>query len=348
MTVSTTPSATQLSRTTARRPIVVVADGRRHPYHDFAPESDKWMRAGFEVRIEDCRTEKDLINVSSEADAVAFWSIDLPLTTDVIDSLEHCRLIVRYGTGIDSVDVEAAARKGILVGTPAGYCTEEVAAHATALILALARRLPFLDRQLRNSGWRAESALTRGVQRLSEQTLGLVGYGRIAQQVARNMQAMIGSTLAYDPYLEPQEAKHSPNVQFVTLEHLLQSSDFVSIHAPLTPATFHLIGTEELTMMKPTAFLINTSRGSVVNEAALEAALRNGVLTGAALDVYEVTPLPSDSSLRDLENVVLTPHFAANSDQAKTQLHNEVATMVEDVLLGRTPVGQFHGAHLSS
>lgn len=321
-----------------RQPKVAIVDGQLHPYHDFAMERERWEDSGFDVHLGACRTEAELMAMAHDADAIAFWDIDVPLTRNVIEQLSRCRIIVRYGTGIDSVDVSAATDKGILVAIPAGYCTREVAEHATALLLSLSRRLPFLDRHIRDGGWRGGSSLTGGVHRLARQTLGLIGFGRIAQQVAENLKPMIGSILAHDPFVQPAIATRL-GVDLVDLDHVLTESDLLSVHVPLTAETHKLIGHDELAKLKPSAFLVNTSRGNVIDEDSLIAALEKRQFSGAGLDVFSTTPLPEDSPLRGLDNVVLTPHFAGNSEESKAELYEAVTHIIEEALGGRVPAG---------
>lgn len=324
-------------------PTVVVADGQLHPYHDFELERTHWAEQGFNVILGTCRTEADVIDLGREADAIAFWSLDLPFTERVLQDLARCRVVVRYGTGVESVDLQAATRQGILVAAPLGYCTREVADHTTALILSLSRRVTFLDQHMRNGGWRPDSPLTTNVRRLSSQTLGLIGFGRIAQQVAKNMAPMIGAIMTADPYVDSTTTA-AMGVEVVDLERLLENSDFVSVHVPLTDQTTHLLGRVELAKMKSSAFLVNTSRGAVVVESELVETLASRTIAGAALDVFTESPLPTDSRLRSLDNVVLTPHFSGNSDEAKSEMYAGVAKIVGDALSGRRPHGVLNPA----
>lgn len=319
-------------------PTVIVVDGELHPFHNFERERDMWERKGIDVMLAGCQTEEDLLALDAQSDVLVYWGLNVPFTRRVIESQGRCRLIARYGTGVDSVDVDAATEAGIPVAVPAGYCTEEVALHATALLLALARRVVFLDRVISDGGWRAPSPLTDSVQRLSAQTLGLVGFGRIAQKVAENMRPMVGRILCADPYVDSEDALNQ-GVQPVRLEELLEESDLISVHVPLTPETTVLIGRSEIARIKPDAFLVNTSRGPVIDEVALAEALQTGSLAGAGLDVFIDEPLPSDSPLRGLDNVVLTPHFASSSEEAKDDMFVGVAEIVEAALAGRWPAG---------
>jgi D-3-phosphoglycerate dehydrogenase len=319
-------------------PIVIVVDGELHPFYSFERERDMWTTKGIDLMLAGCQTEEDLLALETKGDVLVYWGLNVPFTRRVIESQGRCRLIARYGTGVDSVDVDAATEAGIPVAVPAGYCTEEVALHATALLLALARRIVFLDRVITDGGWRAPAPLTDTVQRLSAQTLGLVGFGRIAQRVAENMRPMVGRILCSDPYVDSDDAL-SRGVQPVPLEELLEESDLISVHVPLTPETTGLIGRSEIDRIKSDAFLVNTSRGPVIDEMALAEALQTGSIAGAGLDVFIDEPLPSHSPLRGVDNVVLTPHFASSSEEAKEDMFVGVGEIVEDALAGRWPAG---------
>lgn len=317
---------------------VVVVDGEFHPFHDFEHEREMWESHGIELELAACQTEQDLLDLGDKGDVLLYWGLNVPFTRQVIESVGRCRLIARYGTGVDSVDVDAATELGIPVAVPAGYCTDEVALHATALLLTLARRIVFLDRVITGGGWRTPSPLTDNLQRLSEQTLGLVGFGRIARQVAENMKPMVGEIIYADPYIEAGQAV-GERARQVSLDELLATSDLISIHVPLTPETEGLIGRSEIDRIKPGALLVNTSRGPVIDEVAMAEALVAGPLAGAGLDVFIDEPLPADSPLRRLDNVVLTPHFASSSEQAKQDMFDGVIEIVDDALAGRWPTG---------
>jgi D-3-phosphoglycerate dehydrogenase len=322
-------SATKLGR-------VVIVDGARYRSDDFAFERSHWEPLGIHVRVERCETEEQIIATAQDADVVVYLGLYAPFTRAVIQALPRCRLIARYGIGMDSVDIPAATEQGMVVANAAEYCVPEVADHATALILALARRITLLDRHLHGGQWANALELFPPVPRLSTLTLGIVGFGRIGQRVARNVSAMVGEILAADPYVT-QEAAAAHGAQLASLDELLARSDFVTLHTPLLPATRGLVGATQLARMKPTAYLINTSRGPVVDEAALIDALQKGVIAGAALDVFDSEPLAQDSPLRDMDNVILTPHFAAYSEQALEDLRASVVRTVIDVLQDRWP-----------
>lgn len=315
---------------------VAVLDGRSHPYHDFAIEREAWRRRGIGLVLGDCHTEEDIVAAGAGADAVLFWGLDLPVTAAVVDRLPRCRLISRYGLGFDSIDVAAATSHGIVVAIPADYCVQEVADHAAALAYALARRLPFLDRVTHAGGWRQPGPLIAGVRRMSTMTLGLLGLGRTGRRLAEILRPAVERVVAHDPYVDPTEATRL-GVRMVSLPELLSESNLLSIHAPLTDETRGLVDAGGLARMKPGAYLINTSRGAIVDEGALIEALRQGRLAGAGLDVFGTEPLPEGSEFRSLHNVIITPHFAGNSDQAKADLYGAMAEMVIDVIEGRWP-----------
>jgi D-3-phosphoglycerate dehydrogenase len=257
-----------------------------------------------------------------------------------IAALERCRLIVRYGIGVDTIDVAAATEQGIVVANAPTYCVEEVSDHAAAMALSLARRVPALDGIVRARGWDAAQAELNGIRRMRSRALGVVGMGRIGATLAAKLRPFVGRTLGYDPYLAP-ELIAERGAEPVGLETLLREADIVSLHVPLSPATRGLIGAEALALMKPTALLVNTSRGPIVDEAALALALAEGRLGGAALDVVEREPLPPDSPLLalDPQRLVLTPHSAASSDDSLEDLRREVIAAMEAMLGGRWPAG---------
>jgi D-3-phosphoglycerate dehydrogenase len=259
---------------------------------------------------------------------------------EVIDRLDRCRVIVRYGSGTDNVDVERATERGIVVANVPDFCLSEVADHTMALLLSTARKLILMDRYTRTGRWHAR--VEERVRRIAGKTLGLVGFGSIAREVARRAIAFDLKVIAYDPYLDRARAR-SLGVEEVGLEELLQEADFVSVHVPLTNQTAHMIGEKQLRMMKPESLLINTARGGVVDEAALVRALSEGWIAGAGIDVYENLPMfdPEPAYTRhpffDLENVVLTPHSAGTSIEALDELMLDGAREAITVLSGRPP-----------
>ena len=238
----------------------------------------------------------------------------VPLDRAHLERLTACRAVVRYGVGLDNVDVAAAEDLGIGVGNVPEYGHEEISNHAIALLLALYRKLFAFDRSVRLGG--VDVPPPESVSRLSRWTLGLVGFGRIGRHVARKAQAFGLEVVAFDPYAK-REVAAAAGVELVELDELLLRADCVSLHVPLTPETRHMI---DVWQMKEDAILINIGRGGLVDEDALVAALRSGHLAGAALDVTEIEPLPLSSPLLDAPNVILTPHVAWVSEVALEDL----------------------------
>ena len=316
---------------------VVIVDGKQHNSgDDFAPERSRWDELGLETRATGCVSESDLITECSNSEILVYLGLDIPFTAHVLNALTQCRLVVRYGIGMDSVDIPAATANGIVVANAAEYCVREVADHAAALILNLARRISVLDRFVHEGNWLGALDITGPVPRLSTQTVGLVGFGRISRQVATNLKPFFGTILAHDPYLTQSQADPY-GVQLVPLDELVEQADFVSVHTPLIPETEGLIGAEQFERMKKTAYVVNTSRGPVIDESALIAALTNNQIAGAALDVVATEPLPREHPLRDLDNVILTPHFSYHSIQANEDLRESVIATVADVAQGYWP-----------
>jgi D-3-phosphoglycerate dehydrogenase len=292
-------------------------------------ERSRFGPAGVDLILAKARGEDEVIRVCAGADIVLLENADQPFNARIIATLERCRAIVRYGVGVDNIDVAAASKAGIIVANAADFCTEEVSDHAVALTLAHARRVLAMDRHIRAGGW--ADFPRAGMRRISHLTLGLVGYGRIARAVARKMAGFQMKILAADPFVT--QAEPGSPVEIVPLERLFAEADLVSVHTPLLPDTRGLVGERLLRLMKPTAGLINTSRGPVVDEPALIRALQEKWIAGAALDVTVEEPLAASSPLRQLPGVILTPHHGAFSEDAMDHLRRTVGDTVE--ALGR-------------
>ena len=313
-----------------RRPQVVNVDCN----FVYDTERKQIEAAGGELVLRPAKSEEEIIAACADATVVLLEFPNTPFTARVISALPACRAIIRYGVGIESVDQLEANRRGVVVANTADFCTEEVSDHAAALLLACARRVCFFDRRVRSGGWH-DLKLSPALRRMSCLTLGLVGWGRIAQAVARKMQGFGLRILVTDPFARALPPG-SP-VELVSMDRLLRESDLVSLHVPLSPETHHLIGESALRAMKPTAFLVNTSRGGVVDQAALVDAVTENRLGGAGLDVFEEEPLSATHPLRSLEQVVLTPHYAASSQDSMAHLHRTVADSIEAILRGFWP-----------
>jgi len=313
-----------------RRFLVVHADAG--PGADFSHELAEIAVVDADFRATSSRHEDELIDNLRDADVVLVNMA--PITRRVMENLPRCRAVVRYGVGVDNVDLEAASEHGIVVAHVVGFCTEEVSNHALLLLLACAKRLLPLDRDVREGYWLRGPVLE--LPPIFGQTLGIVGLGNIGRVLADKAQALGLRVVACDPYGDPKVAEQC-NVRLCSLEELLQQSDYVSVNAPLTAETHHLIGAEELALMKATAVLINTARGALVDEEALVEALGSDRIAAAGLDVFEEEPLPSDSPLCGLDNVVLTPHSAGFSEASVMKVRVEVGKAAADVLAGRWP-----------
>jgi D-3-phosphoglycerate dehydrogenase / 2-oxoglutarate reductase len=315
---------------------VVAIDAARYNRRAMDAERAAWEAQGLTLEIAAASTEDEIIAAGQNADVITYMGLYTPFTRRVLENLPRCRMIMRYGIGFETVDLDAATEQGIVICNAAEFCVPEVADHTVALILNLARRIAYLDRNVRAGNWSEVMAATGQVRRLSTQTVGLVGFGRIARQVAINLRPMVGQILACDPYVAPQSGAEM-GVEIVEMDDLLHRSDYVSVHTPLMPTTRHLIGPAQLAQMQPTAYLVNTSRGPVVDESALIEALQNKQIAGAALDVFEAEPLALDSPLRTLENVTLTPHTASHSAEAGQDVLRTVIQSVLDFTAGRRP-----------
>ncbi len=291
--------------------------------------------AGDLISYGSLNTPEKLIDACRDADACL-----VPgqlFTEEVLSKLERCRVLVRYGVGYDTIDVDAASQHNILVVNIPDFCMPEVANHALALLLDCAKKISRLDRWMRTGGWQGGRApFLSPMGPIHGETVGLVGFGQIARTFHRRVAALDMKVLAYDPFVS-QELAASLNVELVSLEELLRRSDYVSIHVPLMAATKGLINAEKLALMKPSAYLINTSRGPVVDETALIAALQDGQIAGAGLDVFEHEPLSNDSPLLRMENVTVTPHTASYADETFRIMFQRVGEEAALTLRGQMP-----------
>jgi D-3-phosphoglycerate dehydrogenase / 2-oxoglutarate reductase len=257
-----------------------------------------------------------------------------PITADVMARMPKCRIIARYGIGVDTIDVAAATAAGIIVTNNPTYCVEEVAEHTMALLLACARKVAFYDRLVRAGRWEVPPG--KPMFRLVGSTLGLVGFGHIARQVAVRAAAFGMRVLFFDPYVA-EGGLDAPGRK-TSLEELLRASDFVSLHPPLTPETRKLVGDEALARMKPSAWLVNCARGPIVDTDALVRAIEAGRIAGCALDTVDPEPLPDPHPLRGRENVILNPHVAWYSEESMRGLNAGAPAEVRRVLSGEWPV----------
>ncbi len=294
--------------------------------------------AGGYLEAHDARTPDELQEIVAGAYVILANLARVDRT--VIGRLAGTKGIVRYGVGYDSVDVEAATEKGIYVANVPGFCTLDVAEHTMALILSLTRKIPQLDTYVRGGRYVDTSGykLHRPMHRLAGKRAGIIGFGNIGREVARRLLAFGLSVAAYDPYLgEGAMGDLAAKVEVLDLRSLLQQSDIVTIHAPLTAETRGMIGERELGMMKPTAFLLNVSRGGIVREEDLAKAVRSGSIAGAALDTLSTEPPPPDHPLLGLANVLVTPHLAWYSEESVMDLERAAAGQAAQIIRGEVP-----------
>jgi D-3-phosphoglycerate dehydrogenase / 2-oxoglutarate reductase len=292
-------------------------------------ERDVLAAAGADLVLAPSGDPVELARLAADADAIL--TCFAKVTAEVLDAAPRCRTVARYGVGVDNIDVAHATSLGMVVSNVPVYCVDEVADSALLGILALARRLLPLTRDVAAGRWGGDVPGTG--TRLRGKVLGLVGLGVIGSALAARAQVIGLDVIAYDLSGRPV-----PGVRVVdSLDELLAEADAVSLHVPLTERTHHLIGAEQLAAMKPSAWLVNTARGPLVDTEALLAALDGGEIAGAALDVTDPEPLPADHPLRTRDDIVLTPHTAFSSDGSLVELATRAATNVVDVLQGRVP-----------
>jgi D-3-phosphoglycerate dehydrogenase len=291
-------------------------------------EAALFEAAGIDFSARRCTTDDEVVEAAADADGILCLAYRLP--AGVLERLPALRVIVRYGIGVDNVDVDAATRRGVAVCNVPDYCVDEVANHTMALLLAANRKLVQQNAAIRGG----LPFRLRPMGPLNGETLGLVGFGRLARAVAARARAFGLRIVAYDPMLSGSMLSSAEDVELVDLDELLERADYVSVHVPLTPQTAGLIGARELALMKPTSYLISTARGGVIAEDALADALRDGRVAGAGLDVWEHEPVASDHPLLAFDSVLATGHTAFYSDRSVGVLRERVADVAIGVLTG--------------
>ena len=295
-------------------------------------EADVLREAGAELVVATSGDPEDLASLVVDADAILTCFKQVP--ADVIRAGRHLQVVGRYGIGVDNIDVAEATRLGILVTNVPAYCLDEVAEHALGLLLGLARNIPRYNAAVRDGQWNLKAG--RPLFRVAGQTLGIVGFGKVGQTLAAKAAGFGVRILAYDPFMDAARIQ-AAGAEPQELDKLLQRSDLVSLHVPLTESTKHLIDESRLRSMKATAFIVNTSRGSIIDLAALKKALSEGWIAGAGLDVFEPERLPNDHPLLAEPNLITTPHVAFYSEESVLELERKAARNVADVLMGRLP-----------
>lgn len=332
------------SQERAEKQTVVIAD---YDYGDTEIERTIIEGAGFELVPAQCKTEDDVIRIARDASGVIAQYATIGKRA--IDSFNRCRVIARYGSGVDIVDVDAASRKNILVtNVPSVWCVNEVADHAMALLLAISRKIFVYDRAAHSGVWQWRSG--QPIHRLSQSTLGLLSFGSIAQAIALRASGFGMHIIASDPY-RPASELSKAGVLPVSFEELVEQSDYLVIQAPLTKSTHHLINEDVFKRMKPSAVLINTARGPIVSDSALYQALKEGWISAAGVDDIEEEPAKvrnwrPDNPLFELDNFIVTPHCAYYSEESIRVVREFAAQEVVRVLTGQRPLSPVNPAVL--
>jgi D-3-phosphoglycerate dehydrogenase / 2-oxoglutarate reductase len=310
-------------------------------------EKTEFGRIGAELIFAQIKGEEELIGVCKDADGLLIqYAL---LTREVLQQLPKCKVIARYGVGVDSIDLRAATDLGIIVANVPDYCVDEVADQAVSMILSLVRKTVFFDHKVKSNEWDFRQG--RPIHRIKGKTLGLIGSGRIGLEVAKRISAFGVRVMAFDPYLQ----KTSGGIELMDLDTVLRESDFISIHCPLNESTRHLIGEKEFQKMEKKPLIINTSRGPIIDEMALIRALTKGQVSGAGLDVLEKEPPDPQNPLLKMQNVIISPHMSFYSEESISELKRRTAENISAVLLGKLPksvvnreVAGKTKAHLSS
>jgi D-3-phosphoglycerate dehydrogenase len=292
-------------------------------------EKEVFSRIGAELILAQVQEEKDLIQSCKDADGlVNQYAL---LTRKVLENLPKCKVISRYGVGLDPVDIKAATDLGIIVANVPDYCMDEVSNQTISMLLGLIRKITFFDQKVKSGQWDFRQG--RPLYRLKGKTMGLIGSGRIGLELAKKIAAFDVKVIAFDPYLEKAPA----GIELKDFDTVLKESNFISVHCPLNDSTRHLIGEKAFKKMEKKPLLINTSRGPIVDEKALIQALEQGLISGAGLDVLEKEPPDPQSPLLKMENVILSPHVGFYSEESIKELKRRTAENVSTVLSGKWP-----------
>jgi D-3-phosphoglycerate dehydrogenase / 2-oxoglutarate reductase len=303
---------------------------------DLTGEAEGLAKLDAEIVGVDCTTEDEIIAAAKEADVIVTGGAHF--TRRVLESLPKCQAIVRYGVGFDTIDVDAASDNNVIVvNIPASdWCDEEVSNQAIALLLASAKKLGMMNDYTKQGRWPEAKQAQAPMAHIHGQTLGLIACGSIGRMTGEKAQCFKMKVVAYDPYMDKSIAEES-GITLLSLQEVLEQSDFISVHAPLMDSTYHLLGEEEFAMMKPGAYVINTARGPVIDEKAMIKALQEKRIAGAGLDVFEQEPVDPDNPLLKMDNVVVAPHSASYSDFSRDLQRRIVGQEAARVLSGYWP-----------
>ena len=305
---------------------VVITD---YEFETLCWEEEAVSQMGAEFVKCHCQTEQELIEATCDADAILVQYASI--TSNVMDHMEKCKAIVRYGVGLDCIDLTAATERGIMVANIPDYGLEDIADHAIALMLTSARKIVHLNQAVREGTW--DYKLAKPLFRLRGKILGMIGLGRIARMVADKAKAFGMEVMAFDPYIDESSAA-SCQVLLADLDTVLSSADILSIHAPVTKETFHLMNEHSFEKMKKNCILVNTARGALVDETALLHALKTEKIAGAGLDVSDQEPIEPKNELLNMPNVVITPHSAWYTEEAQQSLQQQAAQEIIRALSG--------------
>lgn len=309
---------------------VYVAD---YEYESLENEKNEISKIDADFVAIQCKTEEDVINKAKDADALFVQYA--PITDKVFENLKSLKVIVRYGVGVDCVDLDSATKHNVYVCNVPDYGMDEVSTATVALILASLRKIQLLSSSVRENVW--DFKISKPIHRPSTLTLGIAGFGRIPKEVARKAKAFGFNIIAYDPFVTEEVIKEC-GASKVDLDTLIKDSDIVTIHIPLVKDTYHLFNKETFLKMKKGSYIINTSRGPLIDEEALIYALDNGIIAGAALDVCEVEPIKINNKLKEYDNVIITPHVAWYSEEAQVDLQRKAGEEIVRVLSGEKPL----------
>ena len=298
-------------------------------YPSLAIEEKIFSAAGIRMITAQASNVQEVINAGRDVDAIL--NQYAPITAEVLDNLSRCRAIVRYGIGVDNIDLKAARNKSIPVANVPTYGIQEVADHTMTMTLALVRKLPQIQQLVKKGVW--EGSPCRPIFEMAGQRFGLLGCGRIGQAVARRARGFDFEVIGYDPFLSDKQLLDI-GIEPVDFDSLISSSDLISLHLPLNDKTHHVIDTETFQLMRDQAFLINCSRGGLVNSDALVEALQNNIIAGAALDVVEGEPIGKDHPLLSCENAIVTSHVAWYSEESMQRLQRMAAEEIVRALNG--------------
>lgn len=289
---------------------------------------------GCTVHQHNAITPEEIIEVAKDADAI--MTVGGKFTKEAVNGLERCKVIARYGVGVDNVDLDAATEKGIVVTYVPVYCQEEVATLAVTLMLACERRILIADKTVKNGNWAGTVKMVNGARSLKGKVFGLLGFGAIAREVVPLIKPLGVRIIAYDPYIN-QDFCRELGVEAVEFDEIIETADYISLHVPLLPSTIHMLGAKEFKKMKDTTIVINTGRGALIDQKALTAAVKSGEIAGAGLDVLEFEPPDYEDEIFRMDSIITTGHIGAATEEALVRLRCHVAESVVDVLSGRMP-----------